>query len=98
MNKEERKIYQELGKESYGWSKYGGGMHGLVGDEGDWFCQLCGEEQPEESPKYMLPMDGTKREFLRVCSVCKHVQLKHKLGTYNYTKIIKIVRKEVRYG
>jgi hypothetical protein len=86
------------GKVRYGWSKFGGGFFGMVKNEGDWFCQSCGQVQPEEFPQYMVPLDKTERDFLRICSVCKHIQIRHKLGKYNYVRIIQIVRKENLYG
>jgi len=82
----------------YGWSKFGGGFFGLVKNEGKWFCQACGGEQTDDLPQYYIPMDKTEREFARVCSLCKHIQFKYKLGRYNYVRIIQIVRKELVYG
>lgn len=76
-------------KMCYGWSKYGGPMYGLVKDEQEWCCQACGKTQPEGFPQYMMPMDTSNREFLRICSVCKHTQLKKKM---NYQKLIELVR------
>jgi hypothetical protein len=82
----------------YGWSKFGGGFFGLVKNEGIWICQACGEEQTDDLPQYYIAMDKSEREFVRICSICKHVQLKYKLGRYNYTRIIQIVRKDLIYG
>ena len=86
------------GKIRYGWSKFGGGFFGMVKNEGDWFCQACGQKQPEEFPQYMIPTDKNERDFIRICSVCKHIQIKHKLSKYSYIRIIKIVRKDKLYG
>ncbi len=88
----------EWGKQKYGWSKYSGGFMGLVKDENDWYCQACGEPQAKELPQYMLPISKMEREYVRICSVCKHIQLRHKIGKYNFVRIIQIVRKQPTYG
>lgn len=57
----------------YGWSKHGGVRHGLVKEELDvWACQICAERQTRDMPSYMISMDEDQREFIRVCSKCKH--------------------------
>lgn len=65
-------------KAMYGWSKYGGPNMGLVKQENDtWYCQSCGEEYPEEMSPFMMPMDDTMREFIRICGICyKRVLIK----------------------
>jgi hypothetical protein len=85
-------------KMCYGWSKYNGGMSGLVKDEDDWFCQCCGEKQPKEFPQYMIPADSLEREFFRICSVCKHIQLRNKIERYQFKRLTIIVRKLYPYG
>jgi hypothetical protein len=56
----------------YSWSKWGGGTSGLVKEELDeWYCQSCGEKQVRTLPSYMIPMDETQRDYVRVCSDCK---------------------------
>jgi hypothetical protein len=70
----------EINKRMYGWSKYGGGMYGMVKGESDWFCQSCGSKQAKEMAQYMIPIDIFKRDYIRVCGICKHVQLRHKLN------------------
>lgn len=55
-----------------GWSKYGGGIYGLLKEELDeWYCQICGDVQVKILPSYMFPVDESKRDFVRVCSTCK---------------------------
>lgn len=52
------------------WSKWGGGAENLFQEQiiGHWYCQSCGEEQPEElSPLVMKYDDETN---LRVCPFC----------------------------
>jgi len=82
---------------TYGWSKYRP-KQVKSKKEYSWTCQTCGEEQPLEVPHYFVPIDQTRHEFLRICSVCKHIQLENKLGKYDYARIILIVRKELPYG
>lgn len=81
-----------IGKMKYGWSKWGGPMYGLVKDEQDWFCQACSKPQPKEMPNYMLPIDRSGREFVRICSICKHIQLQNKISYY---QLIQLVRNDL---
>jgi len=56
----------------YGWTKWGGATEGISKESVDeWFCQICGEPQIKELPSYMIPVDITQRDFIRVCSSCK---------------------------
>lgn len=68
----------ETTKKMYGWTKYGGARKGMVMEELDeWFCQACGRPQPKEAPAYMVPLDeDIRREFVRVCAVCRDVEKK----------------------
>lgn len=79
----------------YGWSKYGGPRYGLLKDEKDWFCQVCGEKQAKEMAQYMLPIDPFRRDFVRICGVCKHIQYRSKL---NYRQLCARLRKKEKYG
>lgn len=68
-------------KQMYGWSKWGGGNHGLVKEElNEWYCQNCGELQKRGLPSYMV--ESATREFLRVCAGCKHEMVVKNLKTY----------------
>lgn len=89
---------KEYNKEKYGWSKYGRNQTGEpVDTEGKWSCQTCGQLQSDGCPHYILPMNEIRNEFLRICSVCKHIQLENKLSEYDYLVIISLVREE-QYG
>jgi len=78
-----------LGKQKYGWSKYGGARHGLVKHSGDWYCQVCGEHQPDSLPAYMFSIDGgDNREFVRLCSVCQN-----KIGNESISSFKKLKEK-----
>lgn len=71
-------------KKMYGWSKYGGARKGLVKEELDeWSCQLCGSTNNRSLPAYFVPEDATQREYMRICSDCKHLALKHDLKTFD---------------
>ena len=61
----------------YGWSKWGGGTHGLVTQGGEWYCQICGGEQVDPLPSYVLPFDTTQRDFGRICTECKAEAVEH---------------------
>jgi hypothetical protein len=59
-------------RKMYGWTKWGGAREGLVKEELDeWYCQACGEKQIKVLPSYMFPTNGTGRDFVRVCTLCK---------------------------
>lgn len=63
-------------KKMYGWSKWGGANLGLfIEDMDEWCCQACGGKQPRGLPSYMLPHDSYKRDYFRICSVCKALAL-----------------------
>jgi hypothetical protein len=79
----------------YGWSKWGGPRYGLLKDEKEWVCQACGEPQPKELPTYMLPLDSFYRDFVRICSNCKHIQYSRRISYYT---LIKIVRYHGNWG
>ena len=65
----------------YGWSKWGGGNKGLVKEElKEWYCQACIKPQKKELPSYMV--ETATREFVRVCSSCKHKMIKKNLKSY----------------
>ena len=82
-----------LSKAKYGWSKYGGARHGLVKQGGQWYCQACGEEQPDNLPAYMMCIDnGGFREFIRLCSVCEHTV--KKLDIKIFQELKRILKKE----
>lgn len=81
----------------YGWSKHGGARHGLVKENLDvWVCQICSQPQTRDMASYMISMDEDQREFIRVCSACKHeiVQSDMIIQTLEHFRIlIKEVRK-----
>jgi hypothetical protein len=68
----------------FGWSKWGGGNQGLFtllpADE--WFCQICGRKQTRNLPSYMIPVDDSNREFVKICCNCKHKLIIKKLKTF----------------
>lgn len=67
-------------KKMYGWSKWGGRTMGLIVDEIDeWSCQSCGLPQTKTLPSYMFPLDPAKRDYCRVCSVCKNMAVLKKI-------------------
>lgn len=80
------------GKVRYGWSKYGGPMYGIVRSESEWICQACGDPQPHGVAEYVLPIDSMKRDYVRICAVCKHVQHRRRMTYYH---LIQLVRKGV---
>ena len=84
-----RRTAPHITKEMYGWTKYGGGKHGLVREQlKTWYCQICGEEQTQDLSSYMVNLGD--RNFLRICSKCWH---KIKQG-YTLTEVrLKIKRK-----
>ncbi len=84
---------KEYNKAKFGWTKYGCTKVEVVEDDGNWTCQTCGETQPNEFPHYFVPLDSNRYEFLKICSICKHIQLEHKLKKYDYITIINIVRR-----
>lgn len=74
----------------YGWSKWGGANKGLVKEElEEWFCQSCGEPQRKCLPSYMV--ESATREFVRVCSRCRHEMIENRIRSY--WKLIGIVRR-----
>lgn len=70
-------------KKMYGWSKWGGARFGMITRETtwspSWVCQVCGKDQVRELPHYMIPLKGTDREYIQVCSTCKHESVINKL-------------------
>lgn len=81
-----------INQAKYGWSKYGGGNHGLVKDQNDyWYCQCCRVKCTKEMPAYMYAFDNSNREFVRLCSVCSH--LAKVADIHSYTDLILAVRK-----
>jgi len=76
----------------YGWSKYGGGRHGLVKEDLDiWYCQVCGEKQTKTLPSYMFQA-GDEREFVRICSKCRFKATQLKIRKME--KLFDVVRKK----
>jgi len=75
---------------SYGWSKWGGGNKGLVKEELDeWYCQGCGEFQKKILPSYMV--ESATREFMRVCSSCKHKMVEKRIR--DYWKLLAVIQR-----
>ncbi len=83
-----------INKAKYGWSKYGGANYGLVTQEihNTWYCQTCGEEQPEAIKPYMY--EYFPRDYIRICSICysKTQILKHP----TVRKIVELARSKKR--
>jgi len=76
-------------KKMYGWSKYGGARHGLVKEKlPEWTCQLCGSIHTSELPSYFMEETSDKREFYRICSVCKHKAIKLEID--NFTELLNL--------
>lgn len=79
-------------KMMYGWSKYGGGNHGLVKDQNEiWYCQCCRVKCTREMPAYMFAFDDSNREFVRLCSTCSH--LTKVADIHSYKDLVFAVRK-----
>lgn len=75
------------------WTKWGGGGYGLLKESLDeWYCQVCSEKQVRVLPSYMLPMDETQRDFIRICSLCKaKATIKRVTLCWELIKIVKSV-------
>lgn len=57
------------------WSKWGGTKPRTdysTKDLNEWFCQSCGETQSWEMDSYLIPIDETGLEFVRICAKCKN--------------------------
>jgi hypothetical protein len=56
------------GKKSGKWTKYGGAVHGMVKEsiQDKWYCQSCGEEQPEELKPFYKKFNTTTRSGLMI--------------------------------
>ncbi len=81
LSKWEGSTYKADGLSGH-WTKWGGGVMGVIQDELDpiWVCQSCGQEQPKDlTPyKYQFP----ENEWIRVCATCYHdgcLQLKERM-------------------
>lgn len=75
-------------KSTGSWSKYGGGEYGLDKEKLDkWYCQACGQEQPEGLHGFMITFPGGG--FARVCASCFN---RARTMQYSYTKTVHIVR------
>lgn len=82
-----------ISKMKYGWSKYGGARHGLVKQGGVWYCQSCGEEQPDELAAYMMCVDnGDFREFIRLCYPCENTV--KKLDIQIFEELKRLVKRD----
>lgn len=68
----------------YGWTKWGGRTGGIFIDQSveDWTCQSCGSRQTNHLPSYMYPFDEERREYMRVCSLCKHMAIIRKIAIF----------------
>ena len=77
----------------FGWTKYGGARHGLVKQNGNWYCQACGKEHPDSMPAYMLCIDnGNYREFVRLCGNCENIVKTFKI--INFKELKDIVKRK----
>lgn len=75
----------------YGWSKYGGGTHGLVQTQSDvWYCQSCKDELRKEVPSFM--MEYSFGEFARICSSCQDIA--RRSGLKDLMSLAKAVRRK----
>lgn len=70
------------------WSKYGGPKTNPNNDQ-SWHCQACSGEMPEGMPQFLVSFDDFLGEFVKICSVCKHIKDQNKI---NYYELIEIVR------
>lgn len=63
------------------WSKYGGGVYGIIRAEIEnvWYCQCCGTESPKELQPFLLELYPD--EFIRICNICasKKIVVKRRL-------------------
>ena len=61
------------GKKTGKWTKYGGAIGGLRKEhiEDHWYCQVCGDELPEEIKPFLFEMYPD--DFIRICPNCTHV-------------------------
>lgn len=82
----------------YGWSKWGGANKGLEygSKNGNWHCQICGEEQPAELRPYFFPLDKELRNFLRICINCQHKVMKFNI--HRVDRLIDMVRPYKLFG
>ena len=76
-------------KSIYGWTKWYGANNNLFVLTPEWTCQACGDRQTNELPSYLIRIKD--QEYARICSVCLHIALKHKIN--NIFKLIKKVKK-----
>lgn len=75
----------------YGWTKYGGGKHGLVQKQTEtWFCQNCREELHKSVPSFMIELNFG--EFGRICSECMNIAIEKKVS--NLMDLIRKTKKE----
>lgn len=85
------------GKKSGKWSKFGGSVSGLIKERINdvWYCQVCGNEQPEELQPFLLPIGIG--EYIRVCASCVYAakQLKKERRVGVTIRRIRIVKKTV---
>jgi hypothetical protein len=72
--------------------KYGDDTLGIDIPEGQWTCQSCGKVQADELPYYLIPLDEMIKDIFKICSVCKHEQIIHKIETIH--QLIRLVRYE----
>jgi len=78
-------------KMMYGWTKWGGGRMGMSKEETDeWYCQCCGEKQTKILPSYMIPLDDSRRDWMRVCANCKAKG--RSVSTVYYWHLVEIVK------
>lgn len=89
---EAEQIKKNVNQAKYGWSKWGGANFGMVQKNltPEWFCQACKEMQPVELTPYMF--EFVEREYIRICSKCHHIRLKHNVLPLDYDRLIKLVR------
>lgn len=85
---------KNIDKQRWGWTKYGPNNfgYGMVREEGEWYCQCCGAFQPEGMAQYLFPMDKEKKDYLRVCSICKHKQIETKIKKNKFFFKLELVR------
>lgn len=56
------------------------GSRSVIDDEERvWCCQSCGQEQDVLIPQYLIPFDSSLAEIFKICPVCKHKQVLHKI-------------------
>jgi len=77
-----------------GWTKWGGGTGiSTVLENNEWICQSCGDRQILELPTYIMPLDETNSDYLKVCSFCRH-----RMVTRDFKNVINLINLKILHG